>query len=221
MGLLDLLFPKKCVSCGKTGNYLCDKCTSEIEYLQVQICSVCYKAAIGGKTHPRCETRIGLDGIVSFCNYKGPVKKLIKNLKYRFTTDLSGEISDKLAFSSSVLPDKSWVMLPLPLHKSRENFRGFNQAEILGRIVAQKLNLSFDRSVLKRQLATESQVGLSQKQRKENIDKAFGVMREVRGKSFYIFDDVWTSGATLKSAAKTLKLAGAEYVWGMTLAHPR
>lgn len=91
----------------------------------------------------------------------------------------------------------------------------------MGRIVAQKLNLSFDKSVLKRKLATKSQVDLSQQQRKENIDKAFEIIEEVRGKSFYIFDDVWTSGATLKSAAKTLKQAGAENVWGLTLAHPR
>ncbi len=221
MGLLDLLFPKTCVGCGKLGEYLCERCVGQIEYLEVQLCSRCYKNAIGGKTHPKCETKFGLDGVVSFCNYKGTIREVIKNLKYRFTTALLGEVSKKIVFDPDLLPNKSWVALPVPLHKSRENFRGFNQAELLGKIMAQKLNLSFDSSVLKRKSETKSQVGLSQKQRKDNIALAFEVRGEVRGKGFYIFDDVWTSGATLNSVAKELKRAGAEYVWGLTLAHPR
>lgn len=102
MNLLDLLFPKKCVCCGKTGSYLCDKCTSKVEYLLLQICSVCYKGAIAGKTHPKCETKLGLDGIISFCNYNGPIKEIIKNLKYRFATDLLGEVSEKIAFNKDL-----------------------------------------------------------------------------------------------------------------------
>lgn len=209
------------MGCRRIGSYLCKDCVGKIEYLKIQVCSVCYRSAIGGKTHPGCQKKTSLDGVISLSNYKRPIKDLIKSLKYNFTTDLLKEFSEKFSFEPDILPNKTWVLVPLPLYRARENFRGFNQAELLGKIVAQKLNLSFDRNVLKRKLDTKSQVGLSQKQRRENIALAFEALKEVNDESFYIFDDVWTSGATLKSAAKELKKAGAKSVWGLTLAHPR
>lgn len=221
MNLLDLIFPKKCVSCSRFGSFLCFDCTSNIEVLEAQVCSACYKSAFLGKTHPICKKKTSLDGVVSFYNYSGPIKAIVKNLKYRFTTDALTELSEKLNLKRNLLPDSSWTLLPVPLHQQRQNFRGFNQAELLGSLVSKKLNLSLDNQLLKRKLATKSQVGLSQKERKENIDKVFKVLGEVKDKNFYIFDDVWTSGATLKSIAKELKKAGAEKVWGLTLAHPR
>ncbi len=221
MGLLDVLFPKTCVGCGKLGSYLCSNCTAKIEYLDNQICAYCYKQALSGQTHPGCQRRLGIDGIISLTVYKNPVQELIKALKYRFTTDLLKEFSQKFRFENRLINTKKFIVMPLPLHKSRSNYRGFNQAELLGRVVAEKFNLVFDPNVLVRQVKTSSQVGLSQKERSANVRSAFLVKGKILGASYFIFDDVWTSGATLKEAAKELKKAGAEQVWGLTLAHPR
>ncbi|HSX58499.1 MAG TPA: double zinc ribbon domain-containing protein [Candidatus Saccharimonadales bacterium] len=221
MGLLDLVFPKYCVGCKKLGSYLCESCTLKVEYLDNQICAYCYKGAVSGQTHPRCSKALGIDGIVSLTVYKNPVQELIKSLKYRFTTDLLKEFSEKFKFENPLIEDKNWILLPLPLHKSRSNYRGFNQAELLGKVVADKFQLKFDPTLLKRKKATDSQVGLSQRQRSQNVKAAFEVARPLKEASYFVFDDVWTSGATLKEAAAQLKKAGAEKVWGLTLAHPR
>jgi len=220
MSLLELIFPKKCVGCNKLGSFLCQGCCEKIETLRTQICPFCYKNALRGQTHPACFKKDGLDGIISFYYYRGPVRALIKNLKYRFTTSLLSEVGKKLAFDENLLPSKTWALLPVPLTKQKQNYRGFNQAELLGKLVAEKLGLAVEKEILKKIKPTKSQVGLSRVQRRLNIEKSFEVVGKVKGQSFYIFDDVWTSGATLKVIARELKKAGAEKVWGLTLAHP-
>ncbi len=221
MNLLDFIFPKQCVACKKFGSYLCGDCLERIEYLEIQTCAYCYKPAISGKTHPKCFKKFGLDGVVSLTNYKTPVKELIKSLKYRYTTDLLKEIEEKFTFRDEVILERNSVLLPLPLFESRRNYRGFNQAELLGQIVAKRLGLSYKDDLLQRIVATKPQVGLSQKQRAENVRNAFGLKNELEKTTYYVFDDVWTSGATLKEVAKILKQAGAEVVWGLTFSHPR
>lgn len=221
MGLIDLLFPKTCVSCGKFGSYICENCVKKIEYLDTQVCSECYKGAIGGQTHPYCQKRYGLDGVISLVNYKSPVREMIQQLKYRFTTNLLDEISQKLVFDQDLVRNRKWTVLPLPLHVSRQNFRGFNQAELLGKIVADKLNLNFDNKTLIKTAKTKPQVGLNKNERKDNVVGVFEITRKLESDAYFIFDDVWTSGASLKSAAEQLKKAGVKTVWGLTLAHPR
>lgn len=160
--------------------------------------------------------------MVSLTSYSGVIKKLVKNLKYNFTTDLVKEVSEKLTFDNSIITGKKdWLIIPVPLDKQRKNFRGFNQAELLGEIFAKKYSLKFDQTVLERSSSTSSQVGLNQKQRAENVKEAFRVRQKISDQNFFVFDDVWTSGATLKEIAKVLKKAGAKSVWGLTLAHPR
>ena len=87
MDLLDLLFPKRCVSCGAFGKYICNNCFSKIEFLEKAICPICQRQAIGGKTHPGCEKRFGLDGLAVACKYRGPVRKAVQKIKYRFVAD--------------------------------------------------------------------------------------------------------------------------------------
>lgn len=222
MGLLDLFFPKTCVGCKKLGIYLCFACLNSIEYLKEQTCCVCYKNSISGKTHSVCQTKTKLDGVVSLTSYSGVIKKLVKSLKYNFTTDLVKEVFEKINFDNPIITEKKdWVLVPVPLNKQRKNFRGFNQAELLGEVFAKKYSLKFDQTVLERSSSTSSQVGLSQKQRTENVKEAFRVRQKISDQNFFVFDDVWTSGATLKEIAKILKKAGAQSVWGLTLAHPR
>ncbi len=219
--LLALLFPKKCVACNQLGSYFCSNCLAKIEYFSDQVCPECYKRSLSGKTHPYCQKQLGLDGVVSLTNYKTPVREFIQSLKYRFATDLLTEFSDKFVFAKDLLPAATWDLLPVPLHQSRQNYRGFNQAELLGEIVARKFGLELKKDVIERAVASKSQVGLTKTRRKANTNAVFAINQPVVGGSFYLFDDVWTSGATLKSAAKELKKAGAKSVWGLTLAHPR
>jgi len=217
MGILDLIFPKACVGCGRLGAYLCKACESQIQYLEHQFCPECSKAAIGGKTHPGCLRAFGLNGLTSLTFFSYPVNKLIHALKYRYTADLVTEVVEKINLNTDLGWEKS-SLLPVPLYWQKQNSRGFNQSELLGKLYAERLNLNFDDKLLKKEIKTKPQVGLKREERLKNLVGAFSVSGEVRNKNFVVFDDVWTSGATLKNIGQVLKRKGANQVWGFTLA---
>lgn len=226
--LLNLLFPRRCVSCGKIGNFFCPACLSKISYLEHQFCSVCQKPAISGQTHPGCQKHQVLSGLVSVCYFKSPVKEAIHQLKYRLVSELVEELTGLMYRYIEPRMIKSWqkkkfVMAPVPLHKLRENWRGFNQSALLGKSLAEKLDLKFEEKLLKRVKNTKPQVDLKGEARQENIKDAFLINPKFQApnskcQNILLIDDLVTTGATLQNCAKALKHAGTKEVWALTLA---
>jgi len=220
MDLLDLVFPKRCVSCGVFGKYICNRCFKKIEFVEKPVCPICQRQAIGGKTHPRCAGKFRLDGLVVVCKYKGPIKLAIKKVKYKWIYDIEKVLVDLLASQiwKFDLPQQS-ILVPVPLHKKRKNWRGFNQAEILAKTLSRKFDVGYS-AILFRNRETKTQVGLSREERKKNIKGAFSLSQgaNVNGRDFLLVDDVYTSGATIREAAKVLKSSGARNVWAMAVA---
>jgi competence protein ComFC len=227
--ILDLLFPQKCLGCGKVGSYFCPDCLNLILLKDQQICPICGRASLGGVTHHFCRRPLGLDGLTSIFAYKGVVAKAIKKLKYKFAKDLAEELvelflsfcgEEKLFSDFCCLPNV--VLVPIPLHPQRLRWRGFNQAELLGKLIAKNLEIKFVPGLLLRVKNTKPQVELDKAQRQINIRRAFALNRNCKLKignwNFILFDDVWTTGATLKEAGKVLKRNGAKKVWGLTIA---
>jgi len=226
---LNFLYPHRCLSCGKFGKYICDHCAAKIEFIDNNICPVCRKPAIDGKTHPKCQTRYSLDGLTSFFEYQRVIRKAIKKIKYRpFAFDISKilvslalEKVDRDNLFSQIIKQKPFLV-PIPLHRSRERVRGFNQAEVLGKILADELNLSFFPDLLIRHQKTLPQYALKGRERKKNVRKAFKInpnyQLSIINYQFILFDDVWTTGATMRTCGNLLKRAGAKSVWGLTMA---
>jgi predicted amidophosphoribosyltransferase len=153
--ILDFIFPKRCVGCGKIGKYFCETCVSTIRIIKTNeaICPVCEKPAIDGITHPRCRTRYAIDGLTSFFRYDGIVKKGIKAVKYRFVSDLAEEFINLIPssfFQLTINYEQSTMLIPIPLHPSRLRYRGFNQAEILGKYVSKRLHVPMKMNILYR-----------------------------------------------------------------------
>jgi ComF family protein len=192
------------------------------------ICPLCSKGSPGGLTHPGCRRPQGLDGLTAVFAYRGIIQKAIKKLKYKFIYDLGEDLVE--LFLSFCGEDKAFVnfclnpevyLVPIPLHPVRLKWRGFNQAELLGKMIAKNLDLPFWPDLLTRVKLTRPQIELNKEERETNIKGAFSVGDKGAAyprPSVLLFDDVWTSGATLKEAAKVLKRAGAQKVWGLTLA---
>ncbi len=227
MHILDFIFPKRCVGCGRVGRYFCARCRKSLtEIRQVDaICPVCEKSAIDGATHPRCRGRYTLDGLTSFFHYEGVAKKAIQAIKYRFVSDLAKEFVEYIPETSyniirSVVRGEKCCVVPIALHASRLRYRGFNQAELLGMMVAHKLGVSMRAHVLVRARHTVPQVEMKDRQKRlKNMERVFMVKKTIGpGSRILLFDDVFTTGATLRSAASVLKRAGAAYVWGVTMA---
>jgi ComF family protein len=161
-----------------------------------------------------------LDGLICLFYYTTPVKEIIHELKYRFVRDLQAALAVEIR-GASVLKKvdfDSFTLVPVPLSQARQLWRGFNQAEIIGKNIAKQLKVPFAPEVLKKTKETKPQAKLARAERLRQVAGVFKASPEISGRNFLLFDDVWTTGATMKAAAAALKRKGAVKVWGLALA---
>lgn len=222
MALVDILFPRKCLACGRKGRYVCRGCLASLKILK-QLCPYCEKASIDGLTHAKCLKKLSINGVYSLWPYEGVIREAILKLKYRFARKIAEELSEYiyLFFKDVAVFPKGSILTPIPLYWLRENFRGFNQSEIIAKMLAEKLGWSFEEGILLRRKLRQPQTMLKGKKRRENIRGVFVLnpkYKSTLSKSYILFDDVYTTGSTLKEAAKVLKRNGASLVWGLTIA---
>ncbi|QQG43778.1 MAG: ComF family protein [Candidatus Daviesbacteria bacterium] len=228
--LLDLLFPKKCVSCARVGSYLCQGCINNLNQSDL-VCPKCERLSLGGQTHPICWRKFGLDGLWFLGVYQDPLKKVIQVFKYKFVKGLGDLLVELILeywarYQPFVLDrikadqGKNWLVVSVPLHWYRQNWRDFNQAEIIGKNLSQKLGLGFADALIRNRY-TKPQARLKAADRKSNIFGAFSIKNSSLLSShpnILLIDDVWTTGSTLKECGYILKRNGAKEVWALTLA---
>lgn len=228
--ILDLLFPRRCVRCGKEGVMLCTSCRSSIRMVP-PTCVVCQKLvpALGiippGRTCIYCRKSSTIYAFLSPFPYEeASIRNLIHALKYNrvrvVADDLAFLLTNYLQKFSITLPSDA-IMTPIPLYPARERIRGFNQSVEIGRRLAEHTGLAFEPEILKKIKHTTPQIELSEEERKHNLHDTFTVpdMSRIKNKNIVLVDDVKTTGTTLEEAARTLKQAGAKRVWAITVAH--
>jgi len=111
------------------------------------------------------------------------------------------------------------IVIPIPLSLARERERGYNHSELLADYAAHYFKLKVEQKILKRVKDTKPQFKLNKEERKRNIEGAFGINKNSNvPNSIILIDDIATSFATLKEAAKVLKHAGAKRILGVTFA---
>ncbi len=225
---LNILFPIECVSCGREDVWLCDDCLLKLKLGRNDDCFFCGKINPPGSTCPACAAANNLDGVFVCADYSDRiVNELIKKLKYSFAREL-GEVLGEIAcryLAKLAVEEKlkkinlaKFIVSPIPLHRKRYNWRGFNQAEIIAGHFARKFNLTYQDSLVRVKHNTP-QARLSGEERKGNIRGCFAATGEnLAGKKILLIDDVATTGSTLNEAAGALKSAGAAKVWGLVIA---
>src|SRR3989304_8658819 len=97
----DVVFPKKCVGCGKMGGYVCEKCDVGL-WEEEQICPTCGRASRYGLRHQYCKEAWSMEGLTCFWAYEGIAQKLIKQAKYKFYYDYLGELLEDISVRVSV-----------------------------------------------------------------------------------------------------------------------
>lgn len=223
MSILDLIFPKSCLSCGKTGGYVCADCLSKVRILK-PACPYCEKDSIDGFTHTKCKKKFGLDGLISIWDYEGVIRKAILTLKYKYATEIESEIVRYLTIfikNNVLFSTNHYTLIPIPLFWHRQNIRGFNQSEEIGKLIAKEMGWSFDPNLLIKKKSTSPQATLSVDARRQNLRGVFALSSsdiQHTIPNILLFDDVFTTGSTLKECAKVLKRGGVKKVWGMTIA---
>lgn len=187
--------------------------------MQIHLCSECDLPAFGAATHPKCKRAFGLDGLLSVFHYDGVIKKAIKLLKYQLVSDCAQDVIHLIPKNTLNLVPQHLVLYPIPLHKNRLKWRGFNQAQVLGKYIAQKLEIEMVSGLLCRTNARTPQADINRRSlRLQNMRGVFTLKSPQLPKRILLVDDVYTTGATLKEATKMLKRNGVEVVWGLTIA---
>jgi competence protein ComFC len=198
--IIDILFPRVCMGCGKEGSYICKKCSLFLS----ESTSIFAKG--------------NLREVVSVWEYEGLIREIIFKIKYDGMFDAINELVEK-AFErrDSHIPE-SMVITFVPMFLKKEKRRGFNQAELIARKVGEKT----DREVLfllEKTKDTPSQTELGKEERMKNVRDSFGMKRGMDcPKDVLIVDDIWTSGATMEECARVLKKSGARDIRGFVLA---
>lgn len=226
--VLDLFFPKVCVGCGEFGEYLCDNCAKKIVFLSFQICPNCEMKSVNGKLCRNCLNKRYFDQVIACTSYKQnpSVRKLILKFKYKFSREISdilGKIlASQLKLFLRVPPNEKILVVPIPIHKVKLRKRGFNQAELLAKIVAKNFRkFSFCNCLLCHDLRI-SQAKLNGADRISNLKNSISVLpsssKSLNNKFVLLVDDVVTTGSTLNECSKALKNAGARVVCAVVVA---
>ena len=215
--ILSLFFPKICFFCNLPGTNLCAPCKKDkfIGFVKNN-CHVCNGLLRNPQVyvHQPCRKRTSLDGVFASYVLNPQLKKYISTIKYSFYTSLFSELAldirAALANRCFVYDLITWV----PLHPFRQNWRGFNQAELIAKAITFKAL-----PLLTKTQATKQQAHLTKAVRSKNLAGVFKCNSKlVNSKSILLCDDVYTTGSTLESCAFTLKKAGASKVYAYVLA---
>ena len=240
-GLADIIYPKRCLACkNKLGvssvdELICAVCWADIKRNVPPFCYSCgrhletqpLRAGAGFTKNicPHCiKGKFHFDRAFSPCVYTGIIKELIQAFKYKGKDYLGFPLSKLMVEfirEYNVPIDSLDFIVPVPLHKARLREREFNQAEILGKYIAEEFKKEMLPDALLRHRHTKTQTDLEPDKRLLNVKDSFSVnrLRDIKGKNLLVVDDVLTTGATSSEAARTLKGAGANIVFVLTLAN--
>ncbi len=228
LSLVELLFPLKCVGCGHYGEMLCSNCQKQVVPLLTQTCIGCTRVVAAGYTSVSCQRSYRADRLVCLYPYRGWLRTLLLQFKYRDGTAVKSVLAKLLVDASEQLSlylPSGALLLPIPLHSARLKQRGFNQAAVIATELGAIFGCKVREDLLRRVRPTSPQRKLNHRADKvANVKGAFaytGQQTELLGRLCVVVDDIYTSGATVKEAVKVLKQAGAEQVWVLCLARGR
>ncbi|MGE0713574.1 MAG: ComF family protein [Planctomycetota bacterium] len=225
-GFCSLLAPERCLACGAPHeaegafpSELCGGCRERLGWIEAAClgcgrprgpglpdsrrCGACVRRALGG-----------VRSTTALLRYRGPGRQLLRRLKYDGLDGLGLALGRALgerllAARPGLLEQPGLCVVPVPLHPWRRLRRGFNQAEVIARGVAEVTGRPL-RALLRRRRATRALYGVRRGEREAVVAEAFALARgaEVRGARVLLVDDIVTSGATLRAAARALRRGG-------------
>ena len=229
--VLDILYPRhiKCIFCGgelneNANNDTCENCAGKLPYIK-NLCPKCGNSMANGERGVcfECKTKnFEFEQAVSVFEYVGLIEKAVHNFKYNYVKpnfEPFGEYMTETLAEWGIEPD---IITYVPMLKKKQKQRGFNQAELLARYVAERSGMPCA-GIVEKVKENLSQASLNYISRQENIKDCFAVRKEyrgiIRGATVLLIDDIFTTGATCNEVSKILKLAGVEKVYVLTLAH--
>ncbi len=232
--LLNFVYPPSCPGCGarlpiESDHRVCAACIASIDRILPPFCSICgepLRSAGSGDLCIRCRSAPRRFRIArSIARYDsssetGALGAIIRHHKYGLDQSLARALAECIGRTLPFERGHHDLVAPVPLHRTRLRWRGFNQAALLGMEVARRLEIECDTTCLERVRATPPQTARDHNSRRRNVRRAFRVAHpdKIRGRSVLLVDDVMTTGATADECADVMLAAGAVAVDVFTLA---
>lgn len=232
-GLKELIYPSICPICKNKitaeETFVCVNCWNKIIKNQPPFCYSCGRSLTKRKTIRNVcveciKQPLYFDRGFSPCIYEGVIKELISLFKYKSRDYLGKLLSGPMIefIKEYNLPMQLIdAIIPIPLFKTKEWEREFNQALILSNYIGLEFNKKILPDGLFRHKNTKTQTSLKDAERLSNVQDAFLVPEQagIKGKNILLVDDILTTAATCSEAARALKNAGAHIVYALTLAN--
>lgn len=220
--VLGFLLPRFCIECGAPSgdSFVCDACYSSIKIrISCGCCDICGKVPRSNITGfwicDSCSQKRPIyDKARCATYYDGPIKKMIYELKYNKSIWIAKDLANFLEGCVRGAYDNEQIdaICPVPLFPTRRRMRTYNQASLVGEIVAKHLKIPFREDILLRIHNTSTQTNKNIDKRFENMKHAFlspdSVKSYVYGKTILLVDDVMTTGATFNACAEALYKQG-------------
>lgn len=231
-GIIDLIYPKICISCGKNtvDNHICEDCFCAIDFIEkYDVCTVCGNP-FGSEREDKypkkhfcgkcLNNRYSFFMCRSAARYSGVLRNILHEFKYngklRFG-DFLGQLA--VEYFPADIGDFD-LIVPVPVHIIKLRKREYNQSAIISSYMAQYFGIQNDPFILKKDVDTVAQVEFSgESERRRNVKGVFSVESSLRieGRTILLFDDVFTTGATTNECSDVLIRAGAAKVYVYTL----
>jgi ComF family protein len=222
---------------------VCEDCLGAMRPITGGLCSICAERLVGpfafspgpgsaASGEARCGLCRRLEPpyvrAAAYGSYEGGLRELIHLLKdnqLRPAANVLGRmLAEAMEDLQPLFAGGEVLVVPVPLHPRKLRQRGFNQSELIVRASLKRKpaagRFELGAGLLERSRETQSQVGLSRHQRRENIRGAFVVTKpdEVKGREILVVDDVFTTGTTVSECARILRRAGASKIYVATVA---
>ena len=169
--VLDWIYPPICGGCGLQGARWCPECSKVTMEIKPPICPICGNPNLTSTPCQRCQSSQPFyKSLRSYTIFAGPIREAIHRLKYQRDVGLGEALAQPMITSITKLNWSLDIITSVPLGLVRFKERGYNQATLLARPIALFLKVPFSSQVLSRNRETRTQVGLTVKERKENMD---------------------------------------------------
>ena len=217
--MVAFALPPRCAGCGQiVGDdlELCVTCWQSLSFLTGEGCERCGMPIAA--THAICAPCLAQapdhDGAYASVAYGEIARNVALKLKHGRRIGLARLVARLIARR---LPDEPGLLMPVPLHRWRIWRRGFNQSALIARHLAEATGLSMQLNTLQRTKSTPMLRGANARERNQIVRGAFSILpgnkSRVKGRTIFLIDDVYTSGATANACARALKRAGAQKVF--------
>lgn len=223
--LLDILFPKKCINCGKFEDFLCHECKSSLKVVGLQRCPNCKRKSFCGKfcDGGLCAKDFFFDQLI-LCFLYGKntiLQKLVVNFKYKFLKAINIFFVNVLKYQFlKFFSGENIIVVPVPMSREKMRLRGENHAKILAYNFAKKLNLKFCDALWRSH--RDDQAKLKRNDRLVNLKNSIFIKNRfensVNGKTILLIDDIVTTCSTVNECSRALKTAKVKGVCVLALA---